>query len=504
MQSPSTSSISKEIPPFQKTTVYKDALAVVDEFTEPLRRGGKDLMVKIIEAEAATLMSALAKALSSNSKETNDEHWNKSGHSVLSLISLLDISAKYMGKTKENALRKDLADLFHEIKVFRNNRKKVLILTCHIGKGNFTAGNAVAEAISETYGYDYEVEEIDFMEFMNSALNRFTQKTYEGSVKFTPFFYKFFFESTNTKWPYKLINQINYPFVITKLKTFFEEKKPDLILSTFPLWDYVTSEIWRKLNSEAKFLSIVTDSTIVHKFWLVADVDYHLVCNEDTAAVLRRYGVEKEKIKVLGFPVRLDFTHKPDRPAFMKKYGLDPSKKTILFSPTAQTLKKNTKIIKELIKEDKNFNIIVVTGRENAIKNKLEKTARKSSIRFFGWTQEMPAFIQNSDIIITKAGGATVMECIAAAKPMIITSVIPGHEKGNADLIIKNKMGIVLNKDADGLRTALRRLMKDYGKYRANLKRLSRPDAAIEIAEFIHQFIALKKNPAPKVKDRKK
>jgi UDP-N-acetylglucosamine:LPS N-acetylglucosamine transferase len=494
MQNPTSTYASQKVPPFRKTTLYRDTLAVVDEFTEALRIKGKDLMVKIVEAEAATLMSALAKGLSANGAESGNENFNKAQHAILSLISLLDVSAKYFTVAEKETLEEKLSEVFKNIKNYGNTRKKILILTCHIGKGNFTAGNAVAEAIGETYGYDYDVEEIDFMEFINSAVNKFTKTTYEGSVKFTPFFYKFFFESTNTKWPYKLINQLNYPFVINKLKTFFEEKKPDLIISTFPLWDYVTSEIWRKYNKEAKFISIITDSTTIHKFWLVADVDYHIVCNEDTARVLEKYGVKREKIKVLGFPVRLDFTKKPDRKEFLKKYGLNPRKKIILFSPTAQTLRKNTQIMEELIRNESKFNILVVTGRDNAIKHKLEKIARNSGIQIFGWTEEMPRFIQNADIVVTKAGGATVMECIAAAKPMMITSVIPGHEKGNADLIVKNRLGIVLKKDLKDLKYGLGTLQKNYNAYRNNLKKLSRPDAAIKIAEFIHQFITSKKD----------
>ena len=52
-----------------------------------------------------------------------------------------------------------------------------------------------------------------------------------------------------------------------------------------------------------------------------------------------------------------------------------------------------------------------------------------------GWTNQMPELMMSHHLVISKAGGATVQEAIAARCPMIVNQVIPGQEEGNAELI---------------------------------------------------------------------
>lgn len=473
--------------PFQQTSIYQQSLEVINAILKAFENETGSAIKKKIEEEALVLTSTLAKGLEAG-EEIKKEHFKATAESMLGLLSHLDIAKNLSSveKQKINELKQKLFELNYAISHFEKNRKKILILSCNMGKAHMSASNAIAEALLRLYGYDHSVEVIDFMEFMNSGMSKISQKTYEGSVKFMPALYKMFFESTDKKWPIKFLNQVNYPFVLSKLKKFFEEKQPDIIVSTFPLWDYVTNEIWKKYNKNAKFMSIITDSTSIHKFWLVADVDYRIVCNKDTAYVLEKFGADPKTIKVLGFPVRLDFMEKPDREIFLRRYHLDPRKKTLLFLPTAQSNSVNVKIMKKLLTKTDSFNIFVIAGRDPKIKPKLEKMAHGSSIKIFGWTDEMPAFIKAADIVITKAGGATVMECIAAEKPMIITSVIPGQEQGNAELVMDYDLGVVLDKNKMDLEAGIEKVVKNYHRFQGNIKKQSVPDAALKIAEFIN------------------
>ena len=101
----------------------------------------------------------------------------------------------------------------------------------------------------------------------------------------------------------------------------------------------------------------------------------------------------------------------------------------------------------------------------------------------------MPEFIKAADIVVTKAGGATVMECIAAEKPMVITSTIPGQEEGNAELIKRHQLGIVPASSAMGISESIEFIRRNYPLFQRNLKKHSKPDAAIKIAEFISNLL---------------
>jgi predicted metal-dependent phosphoesterase TrpH len=100
----------------------------------------------------------------------------------------------------------------------------------------------------------------------------------------------------------------------------------------------------------------------------------------------------------------------------------------------------------------------------------------------------MPELMMTHHLIVSKAGGATVQEAIAAQCPMIVNQVIPGQEEGNAQLIEKFKLGAVVEKNrevAECVEKAFAKRALLWSEWRENLNRISRPDAALRIAELI-------------------
>jgi len=91
-------------------------------------------------------------------------------------------------------------------------------------------------------------------------------------------------------------------------------------------------------------------------------------------------------------------------------------------------------------------------------------------------------------VLIGKAGGATVQEAIAARCPMVINQVVPGQEEGNARLLL-DKGAAVLAVRRPQIVAALERIFTDgaslWHALHANISRLSRPAASLDIARFI-------------------
>lgn len=367
--------------------------------------------------------------------------------------------------------------------------KKILILSAHMGHGHMSAAKSVQAAIEHLYGQAYDVEIVDLMELLSRSINRVSQKTYDSLSRRAPIICEFIFESWDKQWKMKLLNRLNYAIVLRKVKKFIREKNPDLVVSTFPVWDYLMRRMLKKHNPEVKFISILTDSIFIHNAWIIGNADEQIVPNEDTAETVRELGFDPKKIRVFGFPVRLDFLKAGDTKAFLKEQNLNPELFTILFLPTAQKPRKNVKIMEELIRNFKNANIIVVAGRDQKIKYKLEEYGLYENVRVIGWTEQMPKFIQASDVVLTKAGGATVMECIAAGKPMVITSTIARHERGNAELVKRYKLGTVEPKRKQNITKSIEAIRKSYKMYKKNLKKISNPTASLTIAKHLIEVL---------------
>ena len=100
----------------------------------------------------------------------------------------------------------------------------------------------------------------------------------------------------------------------------------------------------------------------------------------------------------------------------------------------------------------------------------------------------MPHILMSNHVLVGKAGGAAVQETIAARTPMLITKVVPGQEEGNAQLLVQNDCGAVCD-TTESLVAALRDLGADgaakWREWEANITRLSRPDAALRMAEWV-------------------
>ncbi len=366
--------------------------------------------------------------------------------------------------------------------------KKILILSAHMGQGHMSAAKSIKQAIEHLHHNQYDVEIVDLMELLSRSINRVSIKTYDTLARRAPIICEFIFESWDKQWKMKLLNRLNYAIVLRKVKKFIREKNPDIVVSTFPVWDYLMRRMLKKHNPKVKFISVITDSIHIHSAWITGNADEQIVPNEDTAEAIRELGYHG-KILPLGFPVRLEFLKAIDSKSFLREHNLNPDQFTILFLPTAQKPRKNVKMLEELIKNFKNANIIVISGRDLKIKNKLEEYSLYENVKVIGWTDRMPDYIKASDVVLTKAGGATVMECIAAEKPMIITSSIARHERGNAELVKRYKLGIVEPKRKQNITKSIQTIHKSYKMYKKNLKKMSNPKAAITIAKHVIEVL---------------
>jgi processive 1,2-diacylglycerol beta-glucosyltransferase len=96
--------------------------------------------------------------------------------------------------------------------------------------------------------------------------------------------------------------------------------------------------------------------------------------------------------------------------------------------------------------------------------------------------------LHESHLLIGKAGGATVQETIAAGCPVIINHVVSGQEEGNARLIVETNSGVIALSPAEvvaQVQLAFADDAKQWRQWAANISNLSRPRAALDIAEFL-------------------
>jgi processive 1,2-diacylglycerol beta-glucosyltransferase len=90
--------------------------------------------------------------------------------------------------------------------------------------------------------------------------------------------------------------------------------------------------------------------------------------------------------------------------------------------------------------------------------------------------------------VISKAGGATTQESIAAHCPMIVNQVVPGQEEGNCELLRRHGIGARAETPAEVL-AQLQRAFADGGAvwqgWHERVRALACPRASLDIIEFV-------------------
>lgn len=370
------------------------------------------------------------------------------------------------------------------------SKKTILILSSSFGQGHMATARALESAAISHPELGVQVKIIDFSEEIGKLFNKTSKRMYEINTKHLPALYKWMYVSSDiTHTPIRLANLLSYPLRRSHLKKLLEESKPDLIISNYPIWQYIAYQLAKKYFPTIDFVTLVTDSITVHSSWTIPDSDYYIVANEPTAESLSTLGVESKKIHALGYPVHESFSHtNSDFTSVKDRLGLPKNRKLILFSASALRTGYVKRVVRAITSQYPEYSLVVVTGRDEILHNSLENDFpwQPPHSILVGWTKDMPHLIMASELIITKAGGSTVMECIAAGKPLIINKIIPGQEEGNAELVEKYQLGAVARKSTDILRE-MEEIFQNYGDYQQRLLSLAKPDAAHAIIQYLSE-----------------
>jgi processive 1,2-diacylglycerol beta-glucosyltransferase len=358
---------------------------------------------------------------------------------------------------------------------------KVLLLTAGYGEGHNAAARGLHAAFTEA-GADSQI--VDLFALTGGAVYEQSRRGYLELINRAP-----------KVWAavYSLIDQL--PLVsltmplLGKMQRALSEiitrEQPEAILSVYPIYGYLLDRLYPAGQSRPfSFHTVVTDSITINRVWHRCASDTFLVPNEDTARVMSQAGVAEAKLRVLGFPVPPIFAN--DRPARLAPSQGNPGR--VLYMINAG--KEQAPAILARLLKVRDVEFTVTAGRDEALRQRLEQVAREAgrAVEILGWTDQMPEMVMSHHLLIGKAGGATVQEAIAACTPMLITQVVPGQEEGNARLLLENGCG-ALCPTPDALASTIERVFSDsaveWRVWEQNTRKLSRPNAAREIAKLV-------------------
>ena len=344
-------------------------------------------------------------------------------------------------------------------------QKKVLIMSASTGGGHNRAARAIKEELTNksVNGITIDCEIIDSLKIVNGTMDKLISRGYEKSAKYTPKAWGGVYKLTETN----LISRNEFKdnpltsLVSRKLKKLIEIKKPDLIIGTHPFPMIALSTLKRNsisyANNESNtfteslhkyyenlnippLVTVLTDYT-THSAYIQNEIDYYIAGHEYVKELLIEDGIDSDKIKPYGIPVEKSFLSHRDRAVVLSELNLDPNKFTVLLMGGSFGAGSIKDTLSELISIDRDFQIIVVAGRNKSLKDKLDKTIALNQdnidkkICVLGFTDKMNDLLASVDILVSKPGGLTTTESLLKEVPMIVPYFIPGQEEENLDFL---------------------------------------------------------------------
>lgn len=315
--------------------------------------------------------------------------------------------------------------------------KRILILTCSHGSGHQMVAASLKDGF-ESMGHTVSVQ--DLFNETNPALNRFIEKSYLLSYSIGSSFYQRMYydleESAHGKFIYSL-----WHLTDKTLLGMIEKFKPDCIINTYP---YTISSIMKeKYYPEIPVFTVVTDFCIP-KAWMHKDTERFYVACENVESILLADGFSPSQVLKTGIPIRETFYHKENRPRLMKKYGLDPSKTTLIIFAGTYGVLKNIKEVCARTDSLKNLQTVVICGKNRSLQRELDLEYYKNT-KIFGYVTDMHEFYSIGDLMVTKPGGITLSEVIEKKIPVILYNPAPGQEGENAQWFKQQGAAVVTN-----------------------------------------------------------
>jgi len=372
--------------------------------------------------------------------------------------------------------------------------KKVLFIMIEAGGGHRASAKAIAEGLAHLYGDEIVAKIVDISkEYAFSPLLQ-SDEAYRWLTSDGIWMWKAFWHTDEKVWVPQFLSAVLTPLFSREVRRLFLSEKPDMIVSVHCMANHIPLRVLRRdLRVDIPFVTVVTDMVTVHPIWICPDVDYCIVPTEAARERALRYGMPPDRLEVIGQPVSLKFAADlGDKHALRRRLNLDLQRPCALIVGGGDGVGPIYEIARAIATTASDVQLIVVAGRNVALRRRLECTTWEIPTRVCGFVNNMPELMGASDLLITKAGPGTLAEAFIAGLPVVVYGFIPGQEEGNVRYVQEHNAGAFITDPAAVAQVACDWLCPGNDEWRqvvANATALARPNAALVIAERLHDLL---------------
>lgn len=334
---------------------------------------------------------------------------------------------------------------------------RLLLVSATIGEGHNATARAVEEAARARWP-GCAVIWVDALQVMGSWVPAAFQRIYVTNVESTPWLYDFFYAALwRQRWFADGCRRFVGSWCGRRLRPVLAEHRPDLIVSTYPLGTAGLDWLRGRGELDVPIAAVISDFA-PHPFWVYSRIDLHYVMSENGLRAARR-AQPRSVHAVSAPPVESRFRPRAKAEA-RQDCGLPAEGRILLISCGSLGFGSVERAADAALRTGID-RVVVLCGHNEALLRRLrDRAGQDPRLVPLSWVRNVPAYTAAADVVVTNAGGATALEALACARPVLMVEPIAGHGRANAELMADAGLA-ELCEDADALARVLDRLLTD-------------------------------------------
>ncbi len=374
--------------------------------------------------------------------------------------------------------------------------KRIAILSLGVGMGHRRAAEVIETVLHggplASGVVDIKVQNLDALDLAKRWFFLFYVQPYWWMLRRAPWLWRWLFErrqarlhrSTAPAWVFRR----GCRDLLDHLRTM----DPHLVIATEIGAAEIAALGRREGFFNAPILAVQTDYQ-TEPPWVQPEIDFYCVGSDEAKMQLIGWGVSPHRVITAGIPVDPAFALRFEAGEVTRALGLDQRRPVILVMGGGMGPVPLDEIVRSLEICRQPLQVVAVAGHDHSMKQRLEALRGRVALdlHVFGWSDSIPELMSAANLLVTKPGGLTTAEALAAGVPVVLTHPIPGPEERHVNYL--EKLGVCMAaKNLSDLSRIVVQLLAEPRRLEALARRareVARPDSAFTVAQVAHALL---------------
>ena len=332
---------------------------------------------------------------------------------------------------------------------------------------------------------------VDSYKYAALVVSRVVSDGYIQMVKTIPQMYRFIYEQAEKATEVGPFRNWAHQFTATNMRSLMLREKPDVVVCTHAFPCGAMSEYRKLYNDAPPVFGIVTDFA-VHGFWIHQNVEGYAVATQEIADNMIARGIEPSRVHVTGIPVNPSFARTGEsRESLRERLGLPQDRHLVLLMGGGLGLGPMQNMLRAMERVDVPIGAVVIAGKDRRVERRMLDAAAAVDfpVRVLRFVDNVYDYMHACDAFVTKPGGLSTAEALAAQIPMVLSKPLPGQEERNARVLTQWGAAVRVRSVVDlphGLSAALDGARRP--AMMAATRAHGRPQAARDVARLIERI----------------